>query len=84
MWAELRLQLKCTSCIDWLASVSMSDLTSSSCSCPTIHADIKDKDGNTALDRARESGYNDIVKLITNFKPPPRGELHMIVMSDLD
>ena len=62
----------------------MSDLTSSSFSYPTIHADIKDKYDHTAVDCARREGYNDIVELITNHKSPPKGELHMTVMSDLD
>ena len=47
----------------------------------TIHLDIKDNDGRTAVDAARVKGYNNIVKLITNYKVQPRGQFSIIIMS---
>ena len=40
---------------------------------PSMH--IKDYQGRTAVDRARERGYNDIAEFISSYKPLPRGEL---------
>ena len=52
--------------------------SSVTCSAP-VQTDIKDKYGKTALDYARERGYTDIVELISDYKPLPRGELLITV-----
>ena len=52
--------------------------SSVTCSAP-VQTDIKDKEGKTALDLAREKGYTDIVELISNYEPLPRCELLMTV-----
>ena len=46
-----------------------------------LPADIKDAWGRTPVDLARVEGHNELADYITNYKPPARGELHMIVTS---
>ena len=43
------------------------------------HVDIKNNDGETAVDLARRKGHNDIAEFISNYKSVPKGELDMIV-----
>ncbi len=44
-------------------------------SCSTNHADIKDSNGRTAADVAREHGYHALARDVEAFQPGPRGEL---------
>ena len=46
-----------------------------------LPADIKDRNGRTPVDLAREKGHNEVADYITNYKPLARGELHMIITS---
>ena len=48
-----------------------------------LPADIKDNEGMTPVDLAREEGYNEVADYITNYKPLARGELHMTLVSYL-
>ena len=43
--------------------------------------DIKDNQGRTAVDLAKEWGHNNIAKLITSSKPQPIGELSIQCMT---
>ena len=45
----------------------------------TNYSDIKDNFGRTAADVARWWGFNNIAKLITNYKAQPRGQFSMII-----
>ena len=40
-------------------------------------AEIKNAEGMTAVDLAEEGGYNEIVELVANWKPPHRGKLYL-------
>ena len=46
-----------------------------------LPADIKDIEGKTPVDLAREGKHNEVADYITNYRPLARSELHMIVTS---